>query len=226
MEKLILFDIDGTLTDSGSAGSISLTKTFRAIFGIDDAFRHIRMDGKTDIQIIKEGLAAHRLEAGAEVVDAILSNYLKCLKREIHNDRKHLKPGIGELLGTIEAMDGCRLGLLTGNVEEGARIKLAAFDLNRYFPWGAFGSDHEERNRLLPLAVEKYRRISGRKIPFEHCVVVGDTPRDVDCAKPYGAVAVAVATGNYDYAALRLTGADHVLRDLTGPPQWLSDTAR
>jgi phosphoglycolate phosphatase len=222
MERLILFDIDGTLTDSGSAGSISLTKTFRSLFGIDDAFRHIRMDGKTDIQIIKEGLAAHGLDGGGRTVADILAGYIDCLKREIHNDRKHLKPGIGELLETIAAMDGCRLGLLTGNVEEGARVKLAVFDLNRHFQWGAFGSDHEDRNRLLPVAVAKYQRISGRKVPFEHCVVVGDTPRDVECAKPYGAVAVAVATGNYDYAALCRTGADVVLRDLTGPQQWLA----
>jgi len=221
MERLILFDIDGTLTDSGSAGSISLNKTFQAMFGIDGAFRHIRLDGKTDIPIIKEGLAAHGLDGGGRTVADILSGYLDRLKREIHNDRKHLKPGIGELLAAIAAMDGCRLGLLTGNVEEGARIKLGAFDLNRHFQWGAFGSDHEDRNRLLPMAVEKYRRLSGRKIPFDRCVVVGDTPRDVDCAKPYGAVAVAVATGNYDYEALCRTAADVVLHDLTGPPTWL-----
>jgi len=87
------------------------------------------------------------------------------------------------------------MGLLTGNLEKGARIKLEPFGLNTFFPFGAFGSDHEDRNYLLPVAIERFSRTFNYNIDFQQCIVVGDTPRDVACAKPYGATVIAVATG-------------------------------
>jgi len=195
MKKLVLFDIDGTLIDPGGAGRRSLGNTFNEIFAIRDAFAGIRMAGKTDIQIIKEGLSVHGLS--------------------IMNKKKHINPGVVELLDTLKAMDGYWLGLLTGNIERGARIKLGAFGLNEYFSVGAFGDDNENRNLLLPIVVEKFRKMTNISINCDDCIVIGDTPSDVQCSKPYGAVSIAVSTGPYSYDSLLETGADYVLRDLS-----------
>lgn len=213
--KFVLFDIDGTLIDPGGAGRRSVNKAFYQMFSIRDAFAGIAMAGKTDIQIIKEGLSAHGLPSGDGVLVSILSRYLKNLKVEINNKRRHIKPGAIELLNALNAMDGYWLGLLTGNIEQGARIKLGALDLNRYFPVGAFGDDNEDRNALLPIAVEKLRKTKNIDIHYGDCVVVGDTPKDVQCSKPFGATSVVVSTGPYSYESLLEAGADYVLRDLS-----------
>jgi phosphoglycolate phosphatase-like HAD superfamily hydrolase len=107
-------------------------------------------------------------------------------------------------------------------MEQGARIKLGVFGLNEYFPSGAFGSDHEDRNRLLPIAVERLKNISGRHFDFTDCVVVGDTPLDVMCARPYNAVCIAVATGPYGAGSLVAAGADVVVEDLSDTEHFLN----
>jgi len=215
MKKLVLFDIDGTLIDPGGAGRKSLGHTFNELFNIRDAFGRIKMAGKTDIKIIKEGLTAHGLSSDDHNLPSILSVYLKHLRTEILNKEKHINPGVVELLNTLKEMDGYWLGLLTGNIEPGARIKLGAFDLNAYFSVGAFGDDDENRNHLLPIAIEKFRKMTDIRINSHDCIVIGDTPSDVLCAKPYGAVSIAVSTGPYSYDALLETEANYVLKDLS-----------
>lgn len=215
MKKLILFDIDGTLIDPGGAGRMSLTMTFEQMFDVRDAFAGIRMAGKTDIQIIKEGLSDHGLSADDGIMPSIVSVYTKNLRKAIGNKEKHIHPGVVELLRALREADGYWLGLLTGNIEKGARIKLDAFDLNKYFPVGAFGDDNEDRNKLLPIAVEKFRAVTKIDINYADCIVIGDTPSDVKCSKPYGAMSIAVSTGPYTYESLLETAADHVLRDLS-----------
>lgn len=218
---LILFDIDGTLIDSGEAGTRSLNIAFRELFSIENAFEDISMAGKTDIQIMKEGLLKHGIYADGNL-PRIIESYLKNLKREIDNPRRHLKPGIRELLGRLSEIDGIHLGLLTGNLEEGARIKLEPFGLNRYFPSGAFGSDHEDRNLLLPVAIERFKILTGKRFKPENCIVIGDTPRDIYCAKPYGARCIAVATGPYSPESLKSAGADVVFENLGNTEEVLS----
>jgi phosphoglycolate phosphatase len=215
MKRFVLFDIDGTLIDPAGAGRRSVTQAFNTVLSISDAFAGIAMDGKTDIQIIKEGLSAHGLPAGERIMFSIVSEYVKNLKKEIKKKTKHLMPGVHELLNALHETDGCWLGLLTGNIQQGARIKLGAFSLNGYFPVGAFGDDHEDRNRLLPVAIENLKKSKGITIDFRDCIVVGDTPLDVQCAKPYGATSIAVATGPQRYDELLRTDADYVLKDLT-----------
>ena len=208
-KRLILFDIDGTLITAGGAGTRSLDRAFNALFGINDAFKYITMSGKTDIQIIKEGLRLHEFTAVDGNVEKMTGMYLSFLREEVNNPWKKMKPGIAELLAILK----CRtkpLGLLTGNLEEGAGIKLAPFRLNEYFIDGAFGSDNEERDELLPIAIEKFSRKGFAYTPAE-CIVVGDTPRDVRCAKIHGAFSVAVATGPYSKEELLRTDADIVL---------------
>jgi phosphoglycolate phosphatase-like HAD superfamily hydrolase len=215
MTKLVLFDIDGTLIDPGGIGRRSVTKAFHEVLSVKDAFSDIKMAGKTDIQIIKEALTLHGLSSGDGVIPGILSRYLNILKQDIDTENMSIKPGVIDLLNYLEATEDIYLGLLTGNIEKGGRAKLSAFDLNRYFPFGAFGDDSEDRNELLPVAVKKFRTMANIDIRFSDCIVIGDTPNDVQCSSPLGAISIAVATGPYSYDLLLETGADYVLRDLS-----------
>lgn len=212
--RLILFDIDGTLIDSGGAGTRSLDLSLKELFSVDNAFEGISMAGKTDTQIIKEGLMKHGISVNGNI-DTVITAYLKYLRKEINNDRKHVKPGIYNLLDTLSFMKDIGSGLLSGNLESGARIKLEPFKLNEYFPTGAFGSDDEDRNNLLPVAVKRFEELFRRKIQIDNCIVVGDTPRDVECAHIYGAMCIGVATGPYSFTALKEAGADYVVQDLS-----------
>ncbi|HWR58816.1 MAG TPA: HAD hydrolase-like protein [Thermodesulfovibrionales bacterium] len=214
--KFVLFDIDGTLMDSGGAGTRSMDLAFEEVFSIERAFKGISMAGKTDIQIMKEGMIRHGLDSDNGNLGPLCDAYIRCLRTEIKNSKKHLKPGIQDSIRILSGMDDTYLGLLTGNVEAGARIKLGAFSLNDYFPLGAFGDDDEDRNRLLPFAVGRFSALYKKDIAYADCVVIGDTPRDVECAKIHGAYAVAVATGPYSYDSLLQSGADMVLRDISG----------
>jgi phosphoglycolate phosphatase-like HAD superfamily hydrolase len=222
MMKYILFDIDGTLIDSGGAGSCSLDLAFEEIFSISNAFKDVSMAGKTDMQILREGLALHHIGHSNGTVPAFFETYLKHLRNNIDAGRGHIKPGVKKALEFLKSDDGCILGLLTGNIEEGARIKLRAFGLDSYFETGAFGSDSEDRNKLLPVALEKVQKRNSLSLGFRDCVVIGDTPRDVECAKPYGALAVAVATGPYPASVLSGAGADVVFEDLSDTERFIS----
>ena len=213
MKKLILFDIDGTLITAGGAGTRSMNRAFSELFGVEEAFRNIQMAGKTDIQIMKEGLKTHGFPYRDGNVGRMTEKYIDYLKVEINNPQRSLKRGVHETLDMMKDMDVV-LGLLTGNLREGAQIKLSACGIDHYFMDGAFGSDHEDRDRLLPVALEKF---SARGFDFlpEDCVVIGDTPRDVQCAKIHGARCIAVATGPYSREELLTTEADIVVRSLS-----------
>jgi phosphoglycolate phosphatase-like HAD superfamily hydrolase len=128
---------------------------------------------------------------------------------------KAVMPGIRELLPLLDARDDVFLGLLTGNFEQAARIKLEHFDLWRYFKCGAFGDDAADRNALVPFAVERARGCGFDRIEYSDVIVVGDTPNDVACANAVGAMPIAVATGSYTVDQLRNTGAAIVLDDLS-----------
>ncbi|NJD55721.1 MAG: haloacid dehalogenase [Nitrospirae bacterium] len=219
--RFILFDIDGTLIDSGGAGIRALNLAFDDMFSVSDAFRGISMAGKTDLQIVTEGLRLHGIEGSNGIVPKFLAAYVKHLDNTIDTKNGRIMAGIREALEALEEIDDCVLGLLTGNIEQGAMIKLGAFDLARYFAIGAFGDDDADRNRLLPIALEKLREKKSLDINYRQCVVIGDTPRDVDCSKPYGAYSIAVATGPYSYDELAGTEADAVLHDLSDTTNFL-----
>ncbi|MBI5073682.1 MAG: HAD hydrolase-like protein [Nitrospirae bacterium] len=220
--KFILFDIDGTLIDSGGAGVRSLNHAFEELFSVGDAFGSIRMAGKTDLQILTEGLNLHNISSSNGVVPEFFESYISHLRKTIDATEGHVKAGIREALAEIEKRDDCMLGLLTGNIERGAMIKLETFDLDRYFEMGAYGDDDADRNRLLPVACEKLRKSKALDIDYRDCIVIGDTPRDIECAKPYGAYSIAVATGPYSYSLLSETAADMVFHDLSDTDRLLS----
>lgn len=215
MYKFILFDIDGTLVSLDGAGSRSLNRAMEELLQITDGFRGIDFAGKTDLQIIREALGTLGLTDGDDLMHSLLNRYLVHLRAEVSTGRGHVKKGIRELLPALQNLEGIYLGLLTGNAETGARLKLEPFGLNRYFPVGAFGSDSEDRNLLLPIAVERLQEETSASVNYEHCVVIGDTPKDVECAHVHGASAVAVATGTYPLKELEKTAAELVTADLS-----------
>lgn len=215
MPKLILFDIDGTLIDSAGAGKRAFEKTLEELTGIKDGFRGVNYAGRTDVQILREALTNLSLDHEAQFSRLFFQCYPKHLKAEISKAGGRVKPGVRQLLEKLHSCDHVFLGLLTGNVEVGARLKLAPFGLNSFFPLGAFGSDEEDRNKLLPVATRRLEEISSVHVDFSDCVIVGDTPLDVECAKIHGAPCIAVATGPYSMQVLGETGVDLLVPDLT-----------
>jgi len=212
--KLVLFDIDGTLVGIDGAGGRSLNRALLELTGIPYGFRGINFAGKTDIQIVREGLEKWGLGDHNNLHQALMDLYLGYLPEELPKGRAHLKVGVPQLLRALRGLEGVYLGLLTGNVETGARLKLNPFRLNRFFPIGAFGSDSEDRNLLLPIAVRRLRDSESISLSYERCLVVGDTPSDVECARVHGASCIAVATGAYSFDQLDRTEADLVVHDL------------
>ncbi|MFH1117790.1 MAG: HAD family hydrolase [Pseudomonadota bacterium] len=216
MHKFILFDIDQTLIESGGGGLSAMTRAFEEITGIADGFNGISYGGKTDPQIIREALEAHGLSADDNILKRLIEVYLRHFPAEMAIKRGRVKPGVRKLVERIHQSGVLHLGLLTGNVEAGARIKLEHFGLYEYFLAGAFGSDGEDRNVLLPIAVRRFRQRTGIQVDHRDCIVVGDTPRDVECARAHGTPCIGTATGAYSQADLTMAGADLVVEDLTG----------
>ncbi len=187
MPKFILFDIDHTLIDSGGSGALALNLAFQDVTGIANGFAGIGFAGKTDLGIIRDALEKNRIQIQDGWLGRFLDIYLAHLRTATARGMGHIKPGVRDLLERLVADQDFHLGLLTGNIEEGARTKLEPFALNPFFPIGAFGSDSEDRNVLLPLAVRRLAANSSILIDYTDCVVIGDTPLDVACAKAHGA---------------------------------------
>ena len=218
MRKLVLFDIDGTLVLTGRAGVRAMNRALTEVFGGADGLAGIQVAGRTDWAILAD--AVRRL--GGTLDGAMLADlehrYVTNLAEEIQHPgegRKAVMPGIREILDALQPRDDVGLGLLTGNFEGGARVKLGYFDLWRYFLFGAFGGDAADRNALVPFAVERARACGLPEIEDADVLVVGDTPHDVMCAHVAGATAIAVATGSSSVEELRATGAEHVFADLS-----------
>jgi phosphoglycolate phosphatase-like HAD superfamily hydrolase len=222
MPKLVLFDIDGTLVLTGGAGLRAMNRACEEIVGSAGALAGIPVAGRTDWIILHDALARIGRDLDRDLFDRLRARYVQHLRHEITQPGKGFNgalPGIPELLDALEARDDVFLGLVTGNFESGARIKLERYDLWRYFRCGAFGDDAADRNALVPVAVERANACGAPDVPASDVIVVGDTPHDVACAHAVGAVAVAVATGNFTADQLRGCGASVVF-------DTLQDTAR
>lgn len=221
MPRFILFDIDGTLTDWAGAGRRALNQAMSEVTGIEDGFRGVGFAGKTDLLIIREGLEKLGLDPRGPMISLVAGRYVANLRIEVARGGGHVKVGVRELIEGLQNMDACVLGLLTGNLEEGARIKLEPFGLNQFFSVGAYGDDGEDRNLLLPVALLRLREQRRMSLNPNDCLVIGDTPKDVECARVHGALSIAVATGPYPLEVLQKTGADLVVPDLSGTARLL-----
>lgn len=217
--RIVLFDIDGTLLWSDGAGRRAIHAALREVFGGIGPEGH-RFDGKTDKQIVRE-LMRHEGHDDAHIdarMDALLVRYVEQLHRELRNPDHMPKrlPGVPEVLDALEARDDVTLGLLTGNVGEGAAAKLRAVGIDpSRFVVNAFGSDHEHRPELPAIAQQRAAELLGIDVPGDRVVVIGDTPADVTCGRDIGARAIGVATGRYSVDELASYGAHAVFRDLT-----------
>jgi len=218
--QLVLFDIDGTLVNTGGAGTEAMNRTFAEICQIAEAFADIHMSGKTDPAILAEALAHHQLQPGDGILEAFHDRYIFHLRHTIQQSKRprRLMPGIPELLEALAPRSDVLLGLLTGNFAQGAQLKLESFGIWQYFRLGAYGSDSSDRNALVPVAQERARALLEYDFPSEQTVVIGDTPRDIACAQAHGARVVAVATGNYSLDELQQHQPDHCLADLGDVP--------
>ncbi len=219
--KILLFDIDGTLIDSGGAGRRALEKSIQEICGIENALNGLRLEGKTDPLILREAIEGNSISPTEDIIEMLKVSYIEHLKEQILLAEKSLKPGVSRLLEALGKNAHKHMGLLTGNMEKGAQIKLEPFGILDYFSFGAYGSDNADRNMLLPYAQKRYSEATGIDASAEQFVVIGDTPRDVACAKPYGAMSIAVATGFHTEEELHAAGADVVLGDLTDSRSFL-----
>lgn len=214
--RLVLFDIDGTILRSNGAGRRAMVAALREVFGATGPEDH-RYDGKTDPQIVREvmRLEGHHDAHIDERMDALMTLYLARLQRELVQADTFVYPGVRELLEALEARDDTILGLLTGNLREGAYAKLraAGIDPGR-FRVGAFGSDHEHRPELPALALQRAQVELDMELEGDHLVVIGDTPADIECGRALGVRAIGVATGSYTVDELLEYGPHAVFETL------------
>lgn len=216
--KIVLFDVDGTLLWTDGAGRRAIHRALHDVLGIEHPAASFRFDGRTDPEIVRLFAAAAGRQHGPDTVAEVLARYIPLLDDELSRPghRTTVYPGVFELVAALERRRDCVMGLLTGNVAEGARLKLRSggLDIAR-FRVGAFGSDHEDRAELPAIAQRRARELLGVEATGQDVVIVGDTPADVTCGRAIGARAIGVATGSYTVPDLLGAGADAAFADLS-----------
>jgi phosphoglycolate phosphatase-like HAD superfamily hydrolase len=216
MIRAVLFDIDGTLLVTGGAGAVAWQRAFRELHGIDADIEEHTHAGMTDPEIAeivfrevigRDGSTEERAQA--------IAGYLSHLEAAVNESSGYrVMPGIEEILPRL-AGQGVLLGLVTGNIEAAAQIKLARADLNRFFAFGGYGSDSRDRTELTKRALERGAEVSGAPLDPAATIAVGDTPRDVVAGHGAGIRVVGVATGSYSVEEQRDAGADWAIEDVT-----------
>jgi phosphoglycolate phosphatase len=223
--RLFLFDIDGTLVTAAGAGRIALGRALAATYGTSGPIETYDFRGKTDPRIVWD------LMRGAGLTDArIGADLARCFAAYVaeldaligDGARVKLMPGVAKVVTALAARADSIVGLLTGNLEAGARVKLRPTGLWPFFRLGAFGSDDIDRRKLPAIACERAQRLVGHPIAFEQVTIIGDTPLDVDCARACGAIAVAVATGFHPPEELTACGPDLFFADFSDVPAALA----
>jgi phosphoglycolate phosphatase len=216
--RILLFDIDGTLVSTGGAGAVAWKRAFDDLYGIPADIGEFTDAGMTDPDVGAKTFAAvmHREPTPHELAQ-LVQRRLEYLPEAVAESKGYrVLPGVPERLRQL-SRDGHLLGIITGNGDGAAHIKLARGDLNRWFTFGAYASAGLKRADIVRRAVERGEAMLGRDVPNTAIYVVGDTPLDIEAAHAAGCSAIAVATGRYDAAALRNAGAEHVLETLEEP---------
>ena len=214
---IVLLDIDGTLIRTGRAGSRAMNRAFEDLFGVAGAFDGVEMAGRTDRWILDDVASRSGVDLAGDNFHRFRERYCSRLTETLREPSpgKGVLPGVRRLLESLDAREDVFAALLTGNCEDGARIKLQHFDIWRFFRCGAYGDAVTDRNSLFEIAVREAEACGAPPVHADQVVVVGDTVLDVACAKAAGARSVAVATGPCDIETLRKSGADVVVRDLS-----------
>jgi phosphoglycolate phosphatase-like HAD superfamily hydrolase len=218
---VLLFDVDGTLVTTAGVGRRALEQAFRARFGSSAGLDAIDFHGMTDRAIVRAALAALGEPAdgaaGDAAIDAILDAYLTYLETEVGRADLRVHRGVHAVLDAVAGWRAVAVGLGTGNIRAGARLKLAPLQLFDRFRFGGFGCDHELRPTLLRIGATRGARLLGTPLAACRTVVIGDTPLDVGAASAIGAESIAVATSRWDEPTLRAAGATYAFPDLAHP---------
>jgi phosphoglycolate phosphatase len=216
--KLVLFDIDGTLVDCGGQARTAFADALTHVMGATGGLAGYDFSGKLDPRIVVDLLMTmgfSREEAVRRMPD-VRAAYLERLERTLQVDKMKLLPGVAELVDALHERDDVALGLLTGNWEQGGRIKIGRFDLNRYFPFGSFGDDAYDRNDLPPIALKRAGDLHATEFTPEHTIIIGDSLMDIECARAHGIRCMAVATGKTDASVLAAEKPEWLLESLQG----------
>ncbi|MEM7414526.1 MAG: HAD family hydrolase [Gemmatimonadota bacterium] len=216
VRRVVLFDIDGTLVWGGPAKD-SFVDAMVDTFGTPGDFENVSFAGKTDPQIARELLLSVGFDDGrvTEGLPDLFARYLTNLEARLPDRPVSVLPGVPDLLSALAERAEVGVGLLTGNIAGGARLKLASGGLWGHFAFGSYGSDHEHRDELPGIAMVRARDLWGAHLEPGAAIVIGDTPRDVQCGKAGQTRTMAVATGSFSTDELAATNPDHVLGDLT-----------
>jgi phosphoglycolate phosphatase len=218
MELLVLFDLDGTLTRTQN-GYAPFNEAILETFGVAGDIRSVIPDGNTDPQIVREIFAKANVEMG--IGDGQWEQFAKNLRRSYSRALREgtttvrALPGALELLAALSAKEEFSQGVVTGNFEVTAQVKLEAAGLHSYLCRGAYASDSPHRPDLPRIAKERWEECTGRSLRAEHCVIVGDTPKDLDAARQNHMKCVLVGTGRYPLEELQYWKPDACLADLT-----------
>jgi len=212
-----LFDIDGTLISSGGAGKAALEAALADEFGVTHLIEKLKLSGRTDRAIIRDLFRMHVIDDTPENLRRLIAAYLVRLPECLRRSAGRVLPGVAELLLRLRDRDDVLVGLLTGNVRDGARVKLGHFGLFEHFAVGGYGDRHFDRDDVAREALANVRRVLNGTADPRRIWVVGDTPLDVRCARAIGARAAAVCTGWHDRDELAGCGPDVLLTDLSDP---------
>lgn len=214
--RLVLFDIDGTLLSCGSQVRGLFAAGLEEVFATPGPIGEFDFAGKTDPQIVFELMAAAGVPEPRvrREMPRVREAFRRRLAAGLRREGMRLMPAVDELLGRLAARGDLHLGLLTGNWEATGRIKLSRFGLNDFFAFGAFGDDAVDRRDLVPAALERAARATGKRFSAAETLIVGDTLHDVACGHAHGAATLAVATGGTPVETLAAAGADWVAPDL------------
>ena len=213
--RLVLFDIDSTLINTGGAGVQALKLASKKRFGIDDDLSGVEIAGRTDSGIVRQILAKHGTQPTDEELRRFFDTYIELLARQLAITEGRVLPGIVELLERLESRPHITLGLLTGNLARGAQLKLEHYGLWKYFPFGAFADDHHDRNELGIVASARALEHTGRQFAPSSVDVIGDTEHDIACGKAIGARTIAVATGSRPREILAKSEPDFLFDDFS-----------
>jgi phosphoglycolate phosphatase-like HAD superfamily hydrolase len=214
-KRLLLWDIDGTLISTGAAGHRAIELATAQRFGGSGDLEGVEIAGRTDTGIAHQILAKYGEPITEENMRTFLDLYLELLARELPRSQGRVLPGVLELLQRAASRSDTVLGLLTGNLQRGARLKLGHYQLWHFFTFGAFADDHHDRNELGTFALTRAHEGTGEKFLPEQVDVIGDTGHDIACGKAFGARTIAVATGSWPREQLAECAPDFLFDDLS-----------
>jgi len=215
-DSLLLWDIDGTLVCTDRAGERSLLAMIKELYGRDLGEKlPVKLAGRTDVSIARDILEYLGVPVTPEEEKRFRAGYLAGLPKTLPAGKSKLFPGIKEALDAVHAHPEIHQGLLTGNHEEGAKLKLGHLGIWDYFEFGAYADDSHIRDELGPFALARAKQKLGIDFPTERVFIIGDTPHDVACGKAIGAKTVAVATGSFSVAELEACNPTHTFADFS-----------